>query len=101
MKDFLQSGVQLAQLGFRKRIGATPWPDVSAKQRLIGIDVAHAVQEFLVQQRHFDRRFAGVKKLRKFSCVDTQRLGARPAETCLPYLQSTEAPRIDKTQLSS
>src|SRR6266571_4999074 len=101
MKDFLQRGVQLAHLGFRKCVGATPWPDVSAKQRLIGIDVAYAVQEFLVQQRRFHRRFAGVKKSGKFFCVDTERLSARPAETCLPYLQASEPPWINKTQLSS
>src|SRR5579859_6227676 len=34
MKHFLQRGVQLPQLGFRKRIGAAAWPDVGAKQRL-------------------------------------------------------------------
>src|ERR1051326_5457904 len=101
MKDFLQRGVQLAQFSFRKRVGAAAWPDASAKQGFIGIDVAHAVQKFLVQQRRFDGRFAGMEQPRKFLCVDTQRLGARPAETCLPYLQATEAPRINKTQLSS
>lgn len=48
-KDFLQRGVQLAQLGFGKRIGAAARPDVRAEQRLIGIDISDSVQELLVQ----------------------------------------------------
>src|SRR5215831_6127413 len=101
MKHFLQRGVQLAQLGFRKRIGAAARPDMGAKQRLIGIDVAHAVQKLLVQKRRFYRRFAGVKEPRKFFCVDTQRLSTRSTKTRLPYLQASKAPWINKTQLSA
>ena len=73
MKDFLQRGVQLAHLGFRKRVGPTPWPDVGAKQRLIGIDVAHAVQKLLVQQRRFHRRFAVKNRANSSSMLNAQR----------------------------
>ena len=99
MKDFLQRGVQLAHFGFRKRIGASARPDVGTKQRLIGIDVSYAVQELLVQQRRFHRRFAGVKKPGKFFCVDLS--GSAPGPLKLVCRASRRPKRRGSTKRSS
>ena len=100
-QNFLQRGMQLAQLGFRERIGPAARPDVCAEQCFIGIDVSHAVQQLLIEQRGFHGRFAGMKEPGKFLRVDTQRLSARTAEACLPDFKPPKAPRIDEPQFTS
>ena len=54
----LQRSVQFAQLSASERRRSPARPDTGAKQRLVGIDVAHAAQQLLVQQRALDRRLA-------------------------------------------
>ena len=76
-QNFLQGRVQFAQLGFGQRMGPAARPDMSAEQSFIGIDVPHAVQQLLVEQRGFDRRFAGMEKPSEFLGLDAQRLCAR------------------------
>ena len=101
MQDFLQSGVQLAQLRFCECVGPASRPDVGAEQSFIGIDVSHAVQQLLIQKRGFHRRFACVKEPGKFRNVDTQRLSPRTAEACLPDFKPPKAPRVNEAQFSS
>ena len=75
-------------------------PHSRAEKALIRIDVAHAVEEFLVQERGFDRRLALVKERGKIINTHLQRLGAGPAELLLAHLQPDKSSRIDKAQFS-
>src|SRR5579871_1489409 len=59
LQDFLYRGVQLAQFGGRKRVGAAARPDMRADQGFVGVYVSYAVEQLLVEQCPFDRRFAG------------------------------------------
>src|SRR5580692_12482942 len=56
--------------------GAARGPHSSAKQRFIGIDISHTVQQLLVEQRAFDWRVASGKERGKIITVDGERLSA-------------------------
>src|SRR6266404_9317964 len=76
-------------------------PHSRPEEALVSVDVAYAVQQFLVQQSCFDRGFALAEKLDEVFQLNQQRLGTRPCETLLTYFQPAKAPGIDKPQLTS
>jgi hypothetical protein len=96
LQDFLQRGKQLAQLGFRQCVGSPTGSDVGAKQRFIGINVPHAVQQLLVQESCFNWGFAAMKQLGEIICPDLERLGSGSTEAAVLYFQPPETPRIDE-----
>ncbi len=106
-QDLLQSLMKLPQFGPGQRRGATARPNLGAEQRLIGIDVADAAQQLLIEQRALDRSFASVEERDEMVEVDVQRLDARRSETCSLLgvdahdRQSAEPTHIDKAQLAS
>ena len=53
--------VKFPQLLARDRGRAAAWPNSGAEQRFIGIDVADAAQQFLIEQRAFDRSLAAME----------------------------------------
>ena len=75
------------------------------KQALVGVDVSHARQKSLVQQRGLDSQLSPVKQMRKRFRVDGKRFSSRASETRplaqVAKLQPSESPRIYKTQLTS
>src|SRR5208282_880725 len=60
-QNFLYRGMQLAQLLPGDGCRPPPGTDAGAEQRLVGIDVAHAAQQFLVQESALDRSLAPAK----------------------------------------
>src|SRR5689334_1411019 len=99
LQNFLQCGMQLAQLRAGERMGAAAWPDMCAIQRFIGIDISHSMQQLLVKKGRFDGCFAFVKELREFFHSHLERFGPWAVETALPYLQAAKSSRVDKAQL--
>src|SRR5580658_1029886 len=72
-QNFLNSGVQFVQPLARNRRGSPSRTDASAKQRFIGVDVAHAAQKFLVQQRALDGSLASAKQFGELVRAHLQR----------------------------
>src|SRR5271163_3413209 len=75
-----------------------PRPDAGAKQRFVRINVAHAPQQFLVQERALDRRLAAAEKRDKILQLDIQRFEAPGVEARVRHTQPPKTPRIDKPQ---
>ena len=72
-----------------------------AEQCFIGIDVSHAVQELLIEQRSFNGSLAAMKELGKIFHADVQRLSARAAKSAGTHLKPPKAPWIDEPQFTS
>src|SRR5262245_10657034 len=70
LEHLAERDVELGEFGASERVRATPWPDPGAKQALIGVDVAHSVQQGLVEQQGLDRRSALVKEPGKVFYAD-------------------------------
>src|ERR1700681_1807751 len=71
------------------------------KQTFVGIDVADAMQQLLIQQRCFDKRCALSKQRREFSKLNGQRFGTRPSESTGADFQTAKTPGVDEPQLTS
>src|SRR5258708_782359 len=80
---------------------AAPRPYTSPEETLVGIDVAHTVQQLLVQQSCFNRGFALAEKLDEVFQFNLQRLRTRPGKAFLAHFQPAKAPGVYKPQLSS
>ena len=61
-QDGLQGGAQADEFGASEAAGLAARTDAGAKERLIGVDVANAVEQRLVQQRGLDRRLAATEE---------------------------------------
>lgn len=70
VQNFLQPSMQLSQFSVGQSIGSAPWPDVRAEQSFVRIDISHAVQELLIEQRSFNGSFAAMKELGKIFHAD-------------------------------
>ncbi len=80
LQYLLQRGMQLVEFSPRQRVGASPGTHACANQALIRVDVSHAMQEFLIQQRGLDWRLTAMKQLRKLIGTDPGRFRTRPRE---------------------
>src|ERR1700733_14467208 len=80
---------------------STPRPNPGAKQSLVRVDVAHAPQQFLIQQRALDRRLPPAEQSDKIFQLDIQRFEAPGVEVRLRNTQPPKAPRINKPQFPS
>ena len=47
-EDFLNGSVKPGQFLASERSGSAPGPDARPEQRFVGVDVAHAAQQFLI-----------------------------------------------------
>ena len=61
-EDFDQRGAQAGQLGAGEAGGLAGGADGGAEERLVGVDVADAVEQGLVEQRGFDGRAARMEE---------------------------------------
>ncbi len=75
------------------------------EQAFVGIDVAHAGQQSLVQQGCFNRQSPSMKKRGELLGANCEGLSSWPFKRCaLPQTSKLEPPetaRVDKTQLAS
>jgi len=58
-EDALQAGVQAVEFGPLQVASHPAWPDAGTEKTLVGIDIAHSVQQFLVQQGSLNGCAAG------------------------------------------
>src|SRR5258708_2467328 len=73
-----------------------------AEERLVGVDIPNAVQQFLIKQSSFDRSLSAAKELREIFRADGERLSTRSREAFLgSYAQPAKTSRIDEAQLTS
>src|SRR5271166_2359759 len=107
VQHFLDGRMEFAQLSTRERCSATARPDCGAEERLVRVDVSHAAQQPLVQQRTLDRGFKTAEKRKEALALRVQRLVTGSGESRgglrfhSDYRQSSESPRVDETQLAS
>lgn len=73
-QNFLNCSVQSAKLVSGQRGRAPPWPYACTKERFVRINVAHAAQQFLIQQSALDRRFSAAKQAYKPLQLDLEGL---------------------------
>src|SRR5581483_3219113 len=75
--------------------------DAGAEQRLVGVDVAHAAQQLLVQERALHRRPAAAEQAGEEFEADVERLGAGGGESvAADDAQLAEHAGIDEAQLA-
>ena len=100
-----QSQPQSLELGPGQASGEPARTNSGTKKALVGVDVAHAGEQFLIEQRRFDGRMRAVKKaveLLRGYCewVNASRLECGRAAKLAP-LQPAKAARVDKAQLAA
>ena len=79
--------------------GAAAGTNSGAEQRFIRINVAHAAQQFLIQQRALDGRLAATKQREEAIEIRFQRLNAARLEPAgAGNAQASEAAGIDEAQ---
>ncbi len=99
--------MKFLQFGSRKRCGAAARADLRAEQRFVGVNVADAAEQLLIQQRALDRRLAFVEERDEVFEVDVQRLEARSAEAAVSARrqahngEAAEAAIVDEAQFAS
>ena len=102
-EDLLERDAEAFKLRARKRGGEAAGTDACAKEAFVGVDVADAVEQGLVEERGFDGDFAGLEEAGEVMGVDGHRLAAWAAEGRLfaqvEEFEATESPGIDKTNL--
>src|SRR5882757_9418370 len=95
-QDFLHRPVQPVQVGAGQRSSLATWANAGAKQRFVGVDIADAPQQLLVQEGTLDRSLATAKQfyevlLRHFKRFQSAGVKARRVDA-----QLAEHSRIDK-----
>jgi len=81
-QDGLQGGAQADEFGASEAASLAARTDAGAEERLVGVDVANAVEQRLVQQRGLDRRLAARKSATKSSGEIVR--GSRPGRSKCP-----------------
>src|SRR5271157_1535958 len=99
-QNHLHGTAQLAELLPRETRRSAPRTDARPEQRFIGVDVAHASQEFLIQKRTLDRRLPPAKQRPELLFSDLQRLDAAGIESIFMHAELPEHPRIHKPQFT-
>jgi len=85
--------------------GGPARPDAGAKQAFVGVDVAYAGQQPLVQQRRFDGQAPAAKQAGEIGGTDGERLGSGPGEPIraskVAEFEAPEAARVHKAQFAA
>jgi hypothetical protein len=80
-ENALQAGMQAVQFRPLQVASHTAGPDTGAEETLVGIDISHSMQEFLIQQGSLDRGAAGPEKGGEVVGRDTEGLLSGSLET--------------------
>jgi len=104
-------GAQAGQLGSGEAGGLAGGADGGAEERLVGVDVADAVQERLIEQRGLDRRAARMEEGDEAGERDSERFAAGAGEGCWLLVagcwlrgvegDAAEAARIDEAEFTA
>src|SRR5579863_7742694 len=104
-EDFAQRQPQAVELGTRKAVGATPRANACMKQAFVGVDVADAGEQRLVEQGCFDGQAPSAEEGRELALANGERLIAGRAKRRIAIeiaeFEPPETPRIDEAQLAA
>src|ERR1700723_3780870 len=95
--------MQALQLCVREFAGLFAWTNARAKQALIRVDIAHAMQDGLIQQCGFNCQLAAFEELGKIFRGDGSRLRTWP-RVAARLLHDAEPPKaawVDKANFAS
>jgi hypothetical protein len=99
-QDLLESGAKAFQLSAGKPACLAARTDARAEEAFIGIDIAHAGEQCLIQERGLDGELAPTEEDGKILRTDSERLGTgggKPFAACeIAELEAAEAAWIDK-----
>lgn len=103
-EDLLERDAEAFKLRARERVGDAAGTNAGAKEAFVGVDVADAVEQGLIEQSGFDGDFAALKEARKIISVDGHRLTARSAEgwvfAQVEEFEPTESAGVNETDLA-
>jgi hypothetical protein len=105
-KDALQAGVKAIKFCPLQVVSHPAGPDPCPEKTLVSINIPHAMQELLIEQGSFDGCATRPEKRGELVTRNIERLLAGPGEALRLLcgdpmeLQTPEAPRVDKAQLS-
>src|SRR5271163_1385694 len=79
--------------------------NLRAPQAFVGINIPHAAQKTLIQQKRLYPRAPGSRLFHKFLRADFQRIGAKRAQLlcerlCLQIREAPKSPRVGITELA-
>ena len=102
-ENLLESDVEAVEFGAGKPAGLTAGTDTGAKETFIGIDIAHAGEQRLVEQRGLDGELTAPEENGEFAAGDGERLcasGVKGRATLeITELKAAEATGINEADL--
>jgi len=105
LQDFLQSRVEAHELGAPDAAGHAAGADAGAEEAFVGVDVADAVEQRLVEQRGLDGQLAAAEELGEVFRSDGGGFGAGAGEGWrageFAQFQASEAAGIDETHFAA
>jgi hypothetical protein len=100
-QDLAQRGPQVVELGAGDAVGTPPRANAGMKEAFVGVDIAHASQQRLVQQSCLDVQTPPAKKCGEFVRTDGERFVAWRTEcsaaTEIAKLKAAKSSRIDES----
>ena len=102
-ENLLESDMEAVEFGAGEPAGLAAGTDTGAEEAFIGIDIAHAGEQRLVEQCGLDGELAAAEESCEFAASDGERLCAGGGEGCaaleIAELEATEAAGIDEADL--
>ena len=100
-QHFLNCTMELAQLISRQRYCATARTNPCPKQGFVSVDVAHAAQQLLIQQRALNRSLAASKQGYELFLGNFQGFDSAGVEFTTNHTQFPEHSWVDKAQFTT
>ena len=100
-EDFDEGGAEAGELGAGESAGVAEGSDAGVEESLVGIDVADAVEEGLVEQRGLDGGLAGAEEDDEVFERDCEGLFARAGIGIGGYGEAAEAAGVDEAELTA
>ena len=97
----MQGCVEAVELGAGEAACLAAWADASAEEALIGVDVADAVEDGLVEQRSLDGELASFEEVGESVWGDGGGFGAGAEVGLVGDRETAEAAGVDKTELAA
>ena len=105
LEDVDEGEAEAFELGVAEAACLTARTDAGAEEGFVGVDVADAGEERLIEESGLDGEFAPAKQRGEFRGRNLEGLGARSGEVCgsreIAELEASETARIDEAKLAS
>jgi hypothetical protein len=96
----LDRACQLLDIRGGERVRRTNWMDTRTPQRFVRIDVPHAGERPLIEQRRLDRRTSLVQSLGEATCSERTRERLAPDPSCEVRLELTRLDHEPRAEAS-